>query len=83
MRKLLTTRRNVGYGVFVMTAAEYCTEVARLRAGIQALIDGYPHWIGHPNPTYAGRGQCVHEQWQHCDQCRDEYLQRLLDGEPK
>ena len=62
---------------------QYCTEVERLRAGIKALIDGSPDWKLHPDKAPRALGKCVHGRWPYdgCDQCRDEYLQRLLDGE--
>ncbi len=56
-------------------------EIERLRAGIKAMIAGDEH---KPHPTM--KDKCVHERWNYdgvCDFCQEEYLQNLLDGEPK
>ena len=60
-------------------------EIERLRAGIQALIEGSPQWQPALHEQSRRLGKCIHDRWDYdgCDCCTDEYLQLLLDGEPK
>lgn len=55
-------------------------EITRLRAGIQAMLDGdYPH----PRAYRSEPGmRCPHGTLYHdnCEQCNDEWLAGLLDG---
>ena len=59
------------------TPGECAAEIQRLRAGIQAILDG-----DYPNPRDHRPGKCEHGiyYWEPCEQCLDSALLAILNG---
>lgn len=62
------------------TPGECAAEIKRLRAGIQAMLDG-----NYPNPRSYRPGQCPHGHlyYEECGACDEAWLKAVLNGTEK